>query len=349
MGIGTVRVQLFLGESQRVLVDEASKTAEARRVARKMAASIGLDETVAEQALVVVTEACTNVLKHAGRGELILHAAAAGGPGTPLLEALVLDQGPGIRNLSECLQDGYSTQGTAGHGLGAIIRLSKRADFYSVPGKGTAVLARWGGAANGHPARDQHRLQVSAVNLPKPGQEVSGDAWAVEQHGDQLTLLVADGLGHGMEAHLASTEAVRILRQNPDLRPKPLLERCHQALRSTRGAAMAIAQIDEAHGKITFAGAGNISGRIYSGSALCQNAVSVNGTVGQQTERIQEFYYPWPSDGVLQLHSDGLSSRASLEPYPGLALRDAALNAGVLYRDFARGRDDATVVIIKAA
>jgi len=80
------------------------------------------------------------------------------------------------------------------------------------------------------------------------------------------------------------------------------------------------ARIDRRREKVTFAGAGNISGRIYSGSELCQNAVSVNGTIGHQTERMQEFYYPWPADGVLQLHSDGLSSRASLEPYAGLAL-----------------------------
>jgi len=331
-----------------VLVDEASKTAEARRLARRMAAQVGLDDTVAERALIVVTEACTNVLKHAGRGDLILNMAAEGDKAAPLLEAMALDQGPGIRNLAECLQDGYSTQGTAGHGLGAIVRLSKVSDFYSLPEKGTAILARWGGTPNGRPAHLHPHLPVSAVNVPKPGEEVSGDAWAVEQHGDQCTLLLADGLGHGPDAHLASTEAVRILRQNPDLWPKALLERCHQALRSTRGAAVAVARIDLGHQRISFAGAGNISGRIYSNSRPCQHAVSVNGTVGHQTERIQEFYYPWPADGLLQLHSDGLSSRAGLDAYPGLALRDPALIAGVLYRDFVRGRDDATVVIVKA-
>jgi hypothetical protein len=262
---------------------------------------------------------------------------------------MALDQGPGIRNLAESLRDGYSTQGTSGHGLGAIVRLSKHADFYSVLGKGTAVLARWEGPASGHSALNpSHGLRISAVSLPKPGQEVSGDSWAAVQHGEDLMVLVADGLGHGMEAHLASSEAVRILRQNPDLEPKALLERCHQALRSTRGAAVAVARIDYGRQKVAFAGVGNISGRIYSGCQLRQNAVSVNGTAGHQTERMQEFYYPWPADGLLQLHSDGLATGASLEHYPGLALRDPTLIASVLYRDFARGRDDATVVIVKA-
>ncbi len=339
-----------MAESQRILVDEASKTAEARRLARRMASQNGLDETLAEQAAVVVTEACTNLLKHVGRGELIFNSGTEGMDAAPLLEIMALDQGPGIRNLAESLRDGYSTQGTAGHGLGAIVRLSKHADFYSVLGKGTAVLARWEGPASGHTSRASgQRLRISAVNLPKPGQEVSGDSWSVIEQDEYLTVMVADGLGHGMEAHIASSEAVRILRQNPDLAPKALLERCHQALRRTRGAAVAVASIDYSRARVTFAGVGNISGRIYSGCELRQNAVSVNGTAGQQCERMQEFYYPWPADGVLQLHSDGLASGASLEHYPGLALRDPSLIASVLYRDFARGRDDATVVIVKAA
>ena len=102
-------------------------------------------------------------------------------------------------------------------------------------------------------------------------------------------------------------------------------------------------------GKLTFAGVGNIAARIYAGSESRQNLVSLNGTAGHQCDRIQDFSYPWPEDGLLVLHSDGLSTGTGLESYPGLAARDPALIAGVLYRDFCRGRDDATVVVAKAA
>ena len=125
--------------------------------------------------------------------------------------------------------------------------------------------------------------------------------------------------------------------------------RVHQALRSSRGAAVAIARIDRRRGKLTFAGVGNISARIYAGSETRQNLVSLNGTAGHQCDRIQEFNYAWPEDGLLILHSDGLSTGTGLESYPGLAARDPALIAAVLYRDFCRGRDDATVVVAKAA
>ena len=125
--------------------------------------------------------------------------------------------------------------------------------------------------------------------------------------------------------------------------------RVHQALRSTRGAAVAVARIDCLRGKLTFAGVGNISARIYAGSESRQNLVSLNGIAGHQCERIQDFSYAWPEDGLLVLHSDGLSTGTGLESYPGLAARDPALIAGLLYRDFCRGRDDATVVVAKAA
>ena len=336
-------------ESYRILVDESSKTAEARRIARKMARAIGLDETLSEKVGLVATEACTNILKHAGRGELIVRSSIEGADMLVLLDVMALDQGPGLTNLSQALADGYSTTDTAGTGLGAIVRLSKHSDFYTVPQKGTALLARWWRQRNASTVPPIGTLQVRGVNLPKPGEEVSGDCWGSMLANDVLTILVADGLGHGIEAHKASSEAVRILQANPGMPPKMLLERVHQGLRATRGAAVAIASIDGAHRKVAFAGAGNVSARIYSGGRLSHSAVSVNGTAGLQCERLQEFSYPWPPDGLLQINTDGLTSGASLEPYPGLALRDPALIAGVLYRDFARGRDDSTVVIAKAA
>lgn len=338
-----------MGESVRILVEETSKTAEARRFARNMATKMGLTETVSEQVSIVVTEASTNLLKHAGRGEIILHSSSEGLETTPLLDVLALDQGPGMRNLQQSLQDGYSTGSTAGHGLGAIVRLSQDSDFYTVPQKGTGILARWWTETPKPSAPGHGTLRISAVNLPKPGEEVSGDAWGAVHYGDSVVILLADGLGHGLEANIASVEAVRILRLHPDLPPAILLQRVHSALRSTtRGAAVAVARVDLAHQQVTFAGVGNISARIYSGSEPRYSLVSGNGTAGHQTERIQEFAYPWPTDGLLQLHSDGLSTGAGLEPYPGLYLRDPALIAGVLYRDFARGRDDSTVVVAKA-
>lgn len=331
----------------RIVVEESSRTAEARRTAREMALDLGMDEGGAEHVAIVVTEACTNLLKHATRGEVLLQTTTEEAQASPTLEVLAVDQGPGMSNLDQCLQDGFSTGASPGQGLGAIQRMSKQSDIYTVPGKGTVVLARWWLSPNGWTPTGAIRL--GSLNVSMPGEEVCGDSWGCVQNDQDVVILVADGLGHGLEARLASSEAVRQLYQSPELLPKALLMRVHQALRSSRGAAVAVARIDYTRGKVTFAGVGNISARIYAGSQGRQNLVSLNGIAGHQCERIQEFSYSWPEDGLLVLHSDGLSTATGLESYPGLAARDPALIAGVLYRDFRRERDDATVVIAKAA
>jgi anti-sigma regulatory factor (Ser/Thr protein kinase) len=337
-----------MAESLRIRIEEQSQTADARRLARGMARNAGFDENLAEQVAIVVTEACTNLLKHAGDGELLVRAVSEDMSAPAALELLVLDQGPGMRNLDQCLRDGFSTGGSPGQGLGAIVRLSSTSDFYSEAGRGAAILARWSLAAPRSAARTDAPLHVGAVNVPKPGQEVCGDSWGIEQTEQDCTILLSDGLGHGLEAKTASMEAVRMLREAPRLSPGSLVERAHQALRSSRGAAVAVARIDRQQGTLTFSGIGNIAGHIYSGAQASQHLVSVNGTAGFQTQRIREFSYPWPENGMLVLYSDGLATNTNVEAHPGLALRDPTLIAGVLYRDFSRRNDDATAVVAKA-
>lgn len=336
-------------ESVRIEIEDTSRVAEARRVARTMAQKSGFDQSRSEEVAIVVTEACTNLIKHAAGGELLMRTAS---DGSPDFEILALDRGPGMANLERCLRDGFSTVGSAGQGLGAITRLSSMADFYCVLKKGTALLARWSvtSSKQGAPLKQlAHQLKIGAVNVCKPGQEVSGDSWGVEQAGDITTVMVADGLGHGIDAKTASAEAIRILRLYPTLNPEELVVRAHQALRSTRGAAIAVARIDRNRETVLYSGLGNISAQLYSGSEPQQHLVSVNGIVGHQMQKTREFSYPWPKDGMLLMYSDGLSTSTGLETHAGLAFRDPSLIAGVLYRDFARRNDDATVVVAKAA
>lgn len=331
----------------RIAMDESSQVAEARRIARKCALDIGLDLAQSEQVAIVVTEAGTNILKHAGRGEILINQSLEGnGQSAAGMEILALDRGQGIANLEKCMRDGYSTAGSPGQGLGAISRMSTASDFYSMSGKGTAVLARWTAVRNGPAVHGTH-FDTGAVNVAKPGQDVCGDSWGVVHCGSYSTFLVADGLGHGLEANAASRAAVRILYDQPDLDPKAMLTMVHGALRSTRGAAVAIARIEADLGKVVFAGAGNVSAHIYSGARITQHLISVNGTAGHQMQHVREFSYTWPDSGMLVLHTDGLASATNLEAHPAVALHDPSLIAGLLYRDFSRGNDDATVLVAR--
>lgn len=128
--------------------------------------------------------------------------------------------------------------------------------------------------------------------------------------------------------------------------PAAILELAHAALRSTRGAAVAVMQIDGGRGEISFAGLGNIAALTVA-EGKTKSLVSLNGTVGASSRKIQSFSYPWSPDTTLVMSSDGVASHLRLDRYPGLLARDPTIVAGVLYRDFKRGRDDATLVVAR--
>jgi hypothetical protein len=130
--------------------------------------------------------------------------------------------------------------------------------------------------------------------------------------------------------------------------PGEILSYVHDALRKTRGAVAAVAEIRPKEKTLTYAGIGNIGAVLLSGGAS-HSLVSHNGTLGMTISRIQEFRVEWPSDAVLVLHSDGLQSKWDLSAYAGLLARHPAVICGALLRDFRRQRDDASVVVIKAA
>jgi hypothetical protein len=253
-----------------------------------------------------------------------------------------------MQNVAACLADGYSTAGTAGHGIGAVIRQSNFFDIASWPGVGTAVLARFTTAprtATPGATRAPSASAWGAVSIAKPGEIVCGDGWSVADGSAGRTLLVADGLGHGPEASKAAVEAIRLFNRFNGHQIGTLLDYIHGGLRSTRGAAISLARFDEAAHKIVFCGIGNVAGVIAVNGDL-RRMVSMAGTAGFNARKIQSFDYPF-SGGLVILHSDGLLSSWKLDQYPGLATFHPTLIAAILYRDLSRGRDDATVLVGK--
>jgi anti-sigma regulatory factor (Ser/Thr protein kinase) len=329
-----------------LLINDISMIGEGRRTATAFAARLGFDETERGKVGIIATEITTNLIKHAGGGELILRELnSSQGQG---LEMLALDKGPGMSDIDRCMKDGFSTAGSPGNGLGAIERMSSFFDIYSQAGIGTGLLAQfWRGTPRLlHP---EEGMIVGVVNLAVAGEEVCGDAWAIkDQGGAHSLILVADGLGHGFLAAEASREAVRIFGERDLPESTDAIHAIHSGLRSTRGAALAIAKVDRELGEVRFAGVGNISGVILNPvTGRGTSMVSHNGTVGHTLWKVQEFKYPWSSNSTLLLHSDGLGTHWHLERYPGLMARHPALLAGILYRDFRRSRDDVTVLVVR--
>jgi anti-sigma regulatory factor (Ser/Thr protein kinase) len=323
-------------------IQHGSDVAAARRVGQKLADALGFDEVKAGRLAIVVTEAATNILKHAGEGVLYIMRTQCG-VAMAGVDVVAIDNGPGIGDLVFSLQDGVSTAGTAGTGLGALRRQADEFDVWSERGKGAAFFMRlWQGAA----PEQRCGIESGALGVPLAGEEVSGDGWAVSCDLDGATLLGVDGLGHGPEAAKAAAGAIEALERRPAAAPADVLQSAHELLRVTRGAAASVARIDYAADEVRFAGIGNVSGTVFDGD-MRRTLVSHNGIVGNNMRKVQEFSAAFPRGALCILHSDGIQTQWDLNAYPGLAARAPVLVAAVLVRDFSRGRDDAMVLVAR--
>jgi anti-sigma regulatory factor (Ser/Thr protein kinase) len=343
-----VEVTNLLGETARIIVDDPSKVGEARRTAVRLTERLGFDQSRQGTAALIVTEAASNLIKHAGLGEVIVQGMDHG-PAGESLEVLALDSGPGMRDVGQCSADGYSTAGSQGTGLGAIRRLADGFAVFSSPGLGTVLRARLDRLPPGRADGDAG-IALGVVGIPAPGEEVCGDAWATTERDGRRFVLLVDGLGHGEQAARAAEEAVRVFRAHEAQEPAHIVESIHASLRSTRGAALAIARLDRDERQIHYAGVGNISGVIRDWRTGARTSmISQSGTVGYAIRKVQTYQYAWNDDSLLLMHSDGLATHWDLDRFPGLLQMHPSLIAGVLYRDYRRGRDDVTVLTAREA
>lgn len=329
------------GVQLRYPITEQSEVAAVRRSACSLANLCSFNEVRTGELALVITEAATNILKFASSGEILIRSIerkdAVG------IEVLAIDSGPGMADIPHHMRDGNSTAGTYGVGLGTIERLSDEFDIFSNVDDGLILYSLlW---RDRTPANNMG-WQVGAICLPIASEEVSGDAFEIRVTDNEFTLLMSDGLGHGYAAADASRAAQDVIINNSDTSPFTLLQKCHNQLKSTRGAAVAIACLDRAQAEVKFAGVGNIAMCVYDDHSR-KHLVSHNGIVGANIIKIQEFKQPWVTGNLLIGHSDGINTRWDLHRYPALLNSHPALIAALLYRDFSRGRDDVSVVVLR--
>ncbi|MGE5048650.1 MAG: SpoIIE family protein phosphatase [Deltaproteobacteria bacterium] len=324
---------------QRIVVEDATQVGEARRTAALLSARAGLSETESGRLAIIVNELGSNLGKHARHGELLIQEFR--GVQRSGVEVLSLDRGPGM-DLATSMRDGHSTAGTRGEGLGAVRRLADEFDADTGP-SGSVVMARiWvGGVPDG-------ALQIGAACQPVANEHLCGDSWDCRMTATRTRLLVVDGLGHGPLAARASQVATEAFAGTDALPgPEAIVHAIHGALRPTRGAALAVAELDLVSRTLRFCGVGNIGGLLQDPAGAARGLVSHNGIGGHEARRIQEFVIRWPPGGILVLHSDGITSHWTLKPESGLRRRHAGVIAGVIFRDFRRTSDDATVIVLR--
>jgi anti-sigma regulatory factor (Ser/Thr protein kinase) len=324
------------GRTQVIAIDESSAVGYARREAVHFASVAGISDATCAKIAIAVTEASSNILKHAGVGWLVLQRPPSP---TRVFEALALDKGGGIRHLGAALRGGFSTKGSAGHGLSAIARLAAGFDIHAPAGGGTAVLMRFHDGAYRVPP-------FGALNVAKRGEPVCGDAWGMRFAPSSLAVVVADGSGHGAEAARSAQIAVETSLATTAT-PYDALDRAHRALQDEiRGAAVSILDLQYRSRRARFAGLGNVEVFVTDGESR-RSVFARGGIVGKSRWQPRESHPDLPIGSFLIAHTDGLRNRWTLADYPGLLRRDPLLAASVLWRDWHRDNDDSTVVVVR--
>ncbi len=323
-------------------VEDASAVAASRNAVLAMADRLRLPAARTDQLALAVTEAASNLHKHACQGSLLL--CVNRDTQDPGIDLVTIDTGPGLPDVSAALRDGHSTAGTLGIGLGAIRRLADFCDLYSVPGHGTALAARFWPAPR-PPQTSASPAGWAGLVRPITGEVECGDVYGAIESGEVVTAVLCDGLGHGPLAAAAAAAGVTAVLDDPAGEPAALLERAHRRMNGTRGGAVGIVQIC---GQVArFAGLGNIAASILSDGSR-KGMLSIPGIAGQQARTIRQFEYQVPPGAAVIMHSDGISSRWQAAALPGIETRDPLLIAAMLLAEAGIHRDDAGILVLKS-
>jgi anti-sigma regulatory factor (Ser/Thr protein kinase) len=326
---------------EQFVVADSADVGAVRRSVGGYAERLCADPAFAAVAAQTATELATNLLRHASPGGWILAR-----PLPPAaVEILAVDHGPGIRDVAAAVEGRAPAPKGLGCGLAAVRRASSYFDVFTRPDRGTVILAVVPADHAGHSRAPGPPRRWAGVSIGID--EACGDGWAVIQEATALTVAVVDGLGHGVHASIATDAAIGALADHPaDL--DGYLAQANASMRQTRGAAVAVCRLEPDRGELRCLSVGNISARLlHSGG---QNGiVSFNGTVGMRAAvpATKILQYPWPADATLVMWTDGLPSYLDLAAEADLFTHDPAVAAAALHRDHGRGRDDATVVVVR--
>ncbi|MGC3946477.1 MAG: ATP-binding protein [Chryseolinea sp.] len=323
-------------------ITDRSFVAYAKREIHLTSSKWRFNETQVAEIDIIVSEMCSNLIKHGGGGEILVRLMQQDSD-SDILEVICIDNGKGFDDASKMMRDGFSTTQTLGHGLGSISRLSDNFQILSRAGWGTILYCCK------HSARvtdlTKRKVDIKAVCVPKQAETVCGDGYEVKSKGSVIQILFGDGLGHGPMAHEAMQEACSIFKKTETDDPAEIIRELHRELRKSRGLVCSIASLDMKKNEWTICGVGNIMSRIYSGITY-KNYMSYNGVVGMNIPKsMNNSVVPAEKNQRLVMCSDGIRSGWDLSKHPGILRFDNAIIAASIHKDYSRKTDDTSVLV----
>jgi anti-sigma regulatory factor (Ser/Thr protein kinase) len=314
---------------------------------RAVSQRMGFAATRREHMELVIHEIVTNQAKYAGGHGLVQiweqHAPE------PSLHLFALDYGPGVANLPAALEDGYTSGGTLGKGLGPVRRLADRHDFYTLP-QGMVSQAPW------------HGLSVWAqFCLTKPTQPVgtqvgiylrayqdnihNGDRLCLEQHDwQQVRWLHLDGLGHGEEAEVGTEGACEAFAHSASV--EQAMRNLGAQLTGTRGAVAMACEIDLPSGQGKICGVGDMAAYLMVNGTR-RTITFAPGVLGHAHRQIDSVDFEFPSHALLLTASDGIRRSWEANDLPGLWRTHPQLIAFFLGEVVGRHNDDRSLLAFR--
>lgn len=325
--------------------DDRSYFALIKKEVHSLATASGFDDIKVGKVDIIVSEITSNLSKYANGGEVLIGLGAD--QYGAFVEIVCIDNGPGIPDLGRVQSDGYSSTSTLGHGLGSVKRLSDVFDIFSLKDWGTIIFSRV--YRDELPHFRQKRIECNGVNIPKTGEHLSGDGYCFAVMKDGFRVLIADGLGHGVEAHAAVIKAADAFLSCEDESPTETLRFIHSRIRKTRGIVGAIIRYTQSTRQWKFVSVGNIAIR-WLAPLGNRNHIAYNGIIGynipgsMNDQLLSQEDYP-----QIVACSDGIRSRWDFTRFPTVVQHHGTIIAAALYKEFARGTDDTSIIVCKSA
>lgn len=191
-------------------------------------------------------------------------------------------------------------------------------------------------------------LEWGAASAVLPGQATSGDMYLVKAFPGGALAAVVDGLGHGEEALLASRRAIDLLSSQAGESVITQVNRCHEALRSTRGVAMTLVSFDFIENIVTVLGIGNVETVLVRGNRSAtpssETMLLRAGVVGYHLPPLRANVLPINPGDVVLFCTDGIdvsfTNRLSAADPPGRL-------ANRILEEHFKGNDDALVLAVR--